>query len=334
MQVTIKDIALDTGLSIATVSKYLNGKSILRENEQAIRASIERLHYAPNPSAQKLRSKHSKVICLLMPEVFNYFWGGFCDELEKYLQERGYSLLLRSYRRDDRAFAAEFSASLHGIDGVIYIPTAYFANTLGEELRSYQVPVICIDMPAAGDTLITSDNYESTRRAVAYLFARGHTNLGVLCISDQSYTMRERLRGVTDACQSHGAGMKPVHVLRTGGTTLEDADILAMVQAPNHPTAVLSLSYNITMQLIQLLSNCTVAVPQDFSLISFDDDETFAAFAPPLTVIRQDQKTMAVRAGACVLAKIAQPDTVFADVFFVPTRFIERASVTDLKNEK
>lgn len=97
MKITITDIARDTGLAVSTISKYLNHKNILPENEALIEASIKKLGYTPNRIAQGLRAKSSHTVALLIPSKNNYFWGNSVSYITSFLWEQGYVCTIHTY---------------------------------------------------------------------------------------------------------------------------------------------------------------------------------------------------------------------------------------------
>lgn len=110
MKITITDIARDTGLAVSTISKYLNHKNILPENEALIEASIKKLGYTPNRIAQGLRAKSSHTVALLIPSKNNYFWGNSVSYITSFLWEQGYVCTIHTYPPGKKT-AAAWSAS-------------------------------------------------------------------------------------------------------------------------------------------------------------------------------------------------------------------------------
>ena len=106
MKITITDIARDTGLAVSTISKYLNHKNILPENEALIEASIKKLGYTPNRIAQGLRAKSSHTVALLIPSRNNYFWGNSVSYITSFLWEQGYVCTIHTYLSSGKRKAA------------------------------------------------------------------------------------------------------------------------------------------------------------------------------------------------------------------------------------
>ena len=97
MKTTIKDIAKSTGLSTATISKYLNNKPISQANQELIQNAIQKLHYEPNLAAQSLRSGKTNLIGLIISDIGNYFWGPLIANLTQIFSQSGYTVIVRSY---------------------------------------------------------------------------------------------------------------------------------------------------------------------------------------------------------------------------------------------
>ena len=101
MKTTITDIARDTGLSVSTISKYLNQKTVLPENARLIEESIRRLNYTPNPIAQSLRSKKNSLIALVIPPLQNCLWGFAITPIEDFLHTQGYTAVVCTHSPEE-----------------------------------------------------------------------------------------------------------------------------------------------------------------------------------------------------------------------------------------
>ncbi|MGB8454818.1 MAG: LacI family DNA-binding transcriptional regulator [Anaerocolumna sp.] len=326
---TIKDIAKDTNLSLATISKYLNGKNILPENKKLIEESIHRLGFIPNKTAQNLRSKKTKIICILLPIIGDYLWGSLCSIMEEFLRMYNYSTIISSYdvNSDDNNSELQFLLSKQ-VDGVILIPEDSKAFKLPVLLQQAKIPFVCLDQELSGipADFVTSDHRTGAYNATRLLLEKGHRKLGVIGGNLSSYTMKERLTGFHDACLEYHVSERDQCVY--GGDVSSSAEHLRiMMSLPHHPTAVLMLGYNLTIGAILTLSSLKMQIPKDFSLISFDDDQIFSAFNPPITTIVQNMDEIGRQATELLIKRINGNFDLFPETKLIETTLIVRKSV-------
>ena len=148
---TIKDVARMAGVSIATVSKYINGGNVRHENVDAISKAIETLDYRVNPFARSLKTQRSRSIGILIPDIATPYFGTVLTSLDKTLREHGYHSLISCYganhglERDNLRFLIS-----NGIDGLIYAPEDLTADEFYELTASCNIPVVQIDRVIQG----------------------------------------------------------------------------------------------------------------------------------------------------------------------------------------
>jgi Transcriptional regulators len=335
MGCTIKDIAKDTNLSLATISKYLNGKNILPENKKLIEQSIKKLGYIPNKTAQNLRSKKTNTVCILLPIIGDYFWGFLCSIMEEYLREYNYSTIISSYD----AFSSDNTPELQfllskQVDGVIFLPEYSGSISLPSLLLEAHIPFVCLDQELNGlpADFVTSSNRTAAYKATKYLLENGHKILGAIGGDFTSYTMKERINGMRDACREFNIPEDNLH-LHGGDITSSAAFFRKIMSMPKRPTAMLMLSYNYTLGTILTLSDLGLQIPKDFSLVSFDDDEIFSAFNPPITTMVQDLNEIGRQATELLIKRINGDYELYPETKMIETNFIIRKSVAEFSGE-
>ncbi len=331
---TIKDIARDTNLSLATISKYLNGKNILPENKIKIEESIERLGYTPNQTAQNLRSKKTNTICIFLPVLGEYFWGSLCSFIEEYMRKINYSTIISSYDQHSDNNEAELNLVLSKqIDGVILLCDLYKKSNLPMLLRNHEIPFVCLDQPVDNMSadFVTSDNRSGAYLATKYLIDNGHNILGVITGTPSSYTASERLNGFLDACNEYAIPEINRYIYDGDFSSQKSAECFRkmMNQKPS-PSAVLICSYYMTLGAILTLNDLGLQIPEDFSLISFDDNQIFTAFNPPISTVTQNLTEIALYASQLLIKRINGNYDSFPESKMVDTNFIIRKSVKTL----
>ena len=331
---TIIDIAKDTGLSLATISKYLNGKNVLPENKRLIEDSIQKLGYIPNKTAQNLRSKKTNTICILLPIIGDYFWGSLCGIMEEYLREHNYSTIISSYdaASQDNSVEMQFLLSKQ-VDGVILIPDTSHSFNLPVLLKESGIPFICLDqeIPGIPADFVTSDNRTGAYNATRHFLEHGHIRLGAIGGILYSYTMIERLAVFREACLEYHIPESSLSIY--GEEAASSAEYLRiMMSLPEHPTAVLILGYRLTLSAILTLGSLNMQIPEDFSLISFDDDQIFSAFNPPITTVVQNMDEIGKQATELLIKRIQGNYDSFPERKMIETTLIIRNSVKYYEN--
>ena len=164
MKITITDIARDTGLAVSTISKYLNHKNILPENEALVEASIKKLGYTPNRIAQGLRAKSSHTVALLIPSKNNYFWGNSVSYITSFLWEQGYVCTIHTYPPEKEKQLQLGQLLINNIiRGLIAV-----TGTLDQVSDSFS------------SDYVTSENYLGGYLAGSYLARKNHQRLALL----------------------------------------------------------------------------------------------------------------------------------------------------------
>ena len=145
MNVTINDIARATGLSTATISKYINHKKIREENRILIEKAIQELGYTPNRNAQLLRAKNTHTIGILISDLGNYFWGELVNSIIKHFTDHGYTVIVCSFffEHQKEIDTIQDIISQH-FDGVIMLPSCWH-DDLYQLLQNAGIPVVLLD---------------------------------------------------------------------------------------------------------------------------------------------------------------------------------------------
>lgn len=331
MKSTIKDIARDTKLSLATISKYINGKNVLPENKKLIEESIKKLGYIPNKTAQNLRSKRIKTICIILPKIGDYFLGSLCSLIEEHMRHINYSTIIASYDPHTGNNSSELEILLKKqVDGVILVPDASKIGNVPIVLKNKNIPFVCLEQPIQGVSadVVASDNRSAAYNATKYLINSGHRILGIITEKPASYISSERLHGFLDACSEYDIPEKDCYIYNSDIHSQSSVEYFKnMIKQTPSPTAVLICGYRLTLGIILTLNDLGLTIPKDFSLISFDDDQIFSAFQPPITVVTENMEELAKQASRLLIKRINGNTDSFPETIIVETKLIIRKSV-------
>lgn len=306
---TIKDVARMAGVSIATVSKYINGGNVRSENVDAISRAIEELDYRVNPFARSLKTQRSRSIGILIPDLAAPFFGSVLTALDKSLREHGYHSLISSYganhglERDNLRFLIS-----NGIDGLIYAPEDLTADEFYELTSSCNVPVVQVDRVIQGvaSDAVLVDNTEAVYKAVSQAIQRGHRRIGVISGPKSVFTAKERQIGYLRALSDHGILYDDALVI-SGENTFETGyrGFETFTRLDEKPTAIIATNYDITIGLFTAVREQGMRIPDDIDLIGFDCVNVCTMMKPPLPVVFQPEEEIGRIAANYLIERLA-----------------------------
>jgi len=291
---TIKDVARMAGVSISTISKYLNGGNVREENVEAIRNAILALDYRVNPFARSLKTQRSRSIGILLPDMTAPFYGAVTSALDRTLREHGYHTLLSCYsathglERDNLQFLLS-----NGIDGLIYAPEDLSADEFYELTANCSIPTVQIDRMIQGvaTDAVLVDNSEAVYTAISSLIDRGHRRIAIITGPKSVFSAKERLVGYLRALSDHGILYSDELVIShqnefaTGYRGFE-----TLMQLEDPPTAVFTTNYNITIGFVTAARERGLHIPDDIDVFGFDCVEICTMMKPPLPVVHQPEQ--------------------------------------------
>lgn len=328
---TIKDIAARSGVSIATVSKHINGIPVREQNRARIDAAIAELGYQVNVAARTLKTRRSMTVGILLDSLSNLFYTSVISEAEELLQQKGYTTILCETKDSpERALRGVELLSSKAADGILYFSSRCSREVISrcEELS---IPVTVVDSIAPDASpvcdFVVTENALGAFGAVEYLQKMGHREIAVVTGSEAHFSANERLRGYQNALHQAGLPLREEWILRDeynidGGYRC----VRRLLELPVQPTALLVCNYFMTVGAIMALNEANVQIPQQLSVISFDEIELIKAMKPRLTTVNQQGAVIAARAVESLTARIngsQNPERVY----MVPTVLVERDSV-------
>lgn len=308
---TINDVAARAGVSTATVSRALNGKSTV-DPELAARvlAAAEALGYQPNGPARNLRRQAAAVLALIISDVENPFFTAIARGVEDVAARAGYSVVLcNSDESADKERRYIDVAIQERVAGVIVSPTS--ATTSVDLLIARGTPVVAVDrpLPAATSDMVLVDTRLAAREATEHLITQGYQRIA--CVSGPSgvRTADDRLAGYRDALRAAGLRGSPRLVRRTEfkaeGAHRAAADLL---DQPEPPDAFLIANSAMAIGVLAALQEHGRRPGRDLGVVAFDDVPWAALIDPPLSVVAQPAYEIGTVAAQLLFARIDSPD--------------------------
>ena len=331
MAATIKDIAKVTGLGLATISSYLNGGNVREKNREKIERAIKELHFEVNEVARGLKTNRTKVIGIIIPELNNIFCAEIMTEMEDILRGHGYAVMICDCRSDTKREEEAVDFLFHRrVDGLIMIPSGERGICLQTFIQSNK-PVVLIDrkMKNMNCDCVLVDNSGAAKDAVSRLIRAGHKKIGIIVGPEKVYTAVERFKGYILAMQEHGIPVTEEMIARGDYTIQGGTEAMQKLVKNNQDmTAVFVSNYEMTVGAIIELNELGVRIPEELSVIGFDNKEFAKASSPKLSIVAQPTEEIGQCAAEIMLERLSEKNQEFRQkVIKFKTDFIEGGSV-------
>jgi len=305
---TIKDVAKMAGVSMSTVSKYINGGHVREENIEAIRQAIEALDYRVNPFARSLKTQRSRSIGILLPEITAPYFGSVVAAMDRTFREHGYHTLLSCYssshglERDNLSYLIS-----NGIDGLIYAPEDLSAEEYYELTANCSIPMVQFDRRIQGvvsDTVL-ANNTDAVYDAVTQLIMQGHRRIAIITGLKSVFTAKERLVGYLKALSDHGILYDDALVI--SGRYEFATGYLAydtLTQLADPPTAIVATNYDFTIGIVTAARERGGSIPDDMAIFGFDCVDICTMMNPPLPVVCQPEESIGQTAANYLIERL------------------------------
>ena len=298
MSVTIKDVARQANVSVATVSRALNGQPNVAEDvRRRVLEVAGRLRYSPNPAARSLSSRRTHTIGVVLPELYGEFFSELMRGIDQVARERGLHLLVSSYHGNPGEQGAALRAMPGRVDGLLLMsPFVEGAQGLAADLPALPVVLINPALPLDGVPSVGVDNHGGALAMMRHLLDAGHRRIAFIAGPADNVDARERLRGYHEALAAADPPLSP-WVLEGG---FDEASGVragrALVAAGERPDAVFAANDMMALGCLFALREAGLRVPQDIALAGFDDIPLSRYVHPPLTTMRVEIAELGGRA--------------------------------------
>ena len=314
----IYDIARLSGVSVSTVSKAMNNYKGINENtKRRILAIASENDFYPNSIAKGLVTGQSHVIGFFLNDAINSgfrhpFFQRVIQGSKNALGEAGYDILFFTNAKFtvDRAYNDYLNRAQHRlVDGVILMGMDR-GDVGAHEVAVSGLPSMAIDMELTGarSGYVQSNNVEAARQVVNYLTSLGHKKIAIIGDCFKSKPGEDRERGFAMAVRTHRLPSEPAW-REMGDFTRESgfAAMNRMLKGPDLPTAVFAVGDLMALGAMDAIRERGLSVPQDISVVGFDDIESIGSNHPPLTTVRQNMEYIGERAGEALVQLIENP---------------------------
>jgi LacI family transcriptional regulator len=328
---TIQDVARHANVSIATVSRVLNGTAHVNpEVVTRVRAAIEALNYQPSRAARLLRANHSSIIGLLISDIQNPFFTTLIRGVEDVAHRNGYSLILCN--SDENPQKEQQSIEVlcaERVAGVLVVPTREQPRIL-QPFHQHRIPVVAVDrrIKDASTDVILIDNQRGVYEAILHLHGNGYRRIGIISGPKTVTTGRERLEGYRQALKAMGLPHDP-QLERYGTFKQEDGYRLTQELLDVQPSIdALFVGNNVmTIGALEAITARGLRIPDDIALVGFDEMPWAALSAISLTTVTQPVYELGSTAALRLFQRLQQPETCSRqEIMLAPTLCIRGSS--------
>jgi DNA-binding LacI/PurR family transcriptional regulator len=298
-KVTIYEVAAEAGVSISTVSKVLSSNSKVNgpTREKVMRA-VKQLNYVPSLAARGIASGHTSIIGLVSPYtpaqllIDPHLQGNICG-IEEILNEHDYALLIATANREhDPSTSYERLLRSRYIDGAVVMETQESKSPhLHRQLSQQRYPWVVLGYPVGMVPCfcVHADDLQGAQSMTEHLISLGHRRIGIIRVKDSAYASEERVRGYRQMLAYKGLAVDETLLVNCADWSSEEAYKVAplLLERSDRPTAIFALNDRMAIGVIQWAREHGLRVPEDVSVVGFDDIPAAKSSFPPLTTIRQ-----------------------------------------------
>lgn len=308
---TINDVAREAGVSIATVSYVLNkSKRVNPETANKVYLAIKKLKYRPSRIAQSLVTKSTQIISVLISDITDPFFAPIVRGIEDVASESGYIVMIGN-SDENRSKTKHYFDVLgsHRIDGLIISPTEGIEQ-MGI-LNDLDIPMVFVNRKAYKDhaDVVETDNILGSILAIQHLASLGHSQIGIISGPNSISTYAGRLKGYEIGLAEAGLSINP-ELIRIGGYHPDSGYRLTMelLNLKPKPTALFITSGRLTHGAFRAIKEYGIPIPEQLSLVCFDETEWSTLVDPPLTTIAQKTYQLGQTAARLLLERLAKQE--------------------------
>lgn len=331
---TMIEVAQEADVSVATVSRVVNGGGgVSKKLEQRVLRAMKKLHYHPSSAARSLKRQRSMLVGLLVPLLEHPSYSRMATVIEHRLFDHHYRALICNAEEDEARENAYIEMLLRQrVEGIIIDSSARDTSSL-IELHENNIPIVLFDriLPDVPCNQVFCDNSQGGYSAIEHLVELGHRRIGVVAAPSYPETLQRRLRGTREAVAAFGIDDDPELVI-VGDTQLFDMGYEAgkhLLSLSERPTAIFALTDVTAVGVMHAAAEMGLRIPDDLSLIGYDDVPFASYTVPSMTTIAQPFVEMGTTAVDLLLKQIADPDLPPAKAV-LPTRLMVRGTTAPL----
>ncbi|MCC5907450.1 MAG: LacI family DNA-binding transcriptional regulator [Balneolaceae bacterium] len=330
---TLKEVAKQAEVSITTVSRVMNDvEKVNPQTRQRVEQAMKILGYQPNRVAQRLRTSkgQSKLLGLIIPDIKNQFYSNIVRGIEDVSYQKNYAVILCN--SDENPAKEKFYLDVlrsESVDGVILPPIHQYGKVI-EGLIESGIPIVCVDRKLTRESIdtVVVDNVKGGHIAVSHLIGLGHKHIAILTSAPHFSSFEDRQKGYEMALSQHQIPVNSNFIKEGDTKSAEHAKELTfeLLNQNPRPTAIFATNNLMTLGALEAINEFGLKIPDDISIVGFDDMPWAKAISPPLTVIRQPAYEMGRRAAELFFQRVDDPGRETVQVIMDPELMIRSST--------
>lgn len=309
MTVSLEDVANAAGVSKSTASRALTGSPLVSEaTRDRVRAAARQLNYRVNRTASALRSKQSHLIGMVLNNLINASFHTIAEVTQRIAARHGYQVIL-CITDGDRDREKDLMSMLieHNVAGMIVAGSGQ-NGSLSNSIQQQGIAVVNIVRSVANSTAPTvlGDDFNGAREATRYLLSLGHERIGYIGGPQDVTSGHERFGGYRAALADYGQDVSlPLVVKGPFDPTFGSAAVEQLLSGPIRPTALFAANHEAVFGVLPALASRRILIPEELSLVCYEDMEWLALWQPPVTVVDNDAHGLATLAMQLLLNQLS-----------------------------
>jgi len=333
--VSLKDIAAECGVSVATVSKALNGaQDIGKETAERVRQAADKMGYLTNAAARALKTNRTRNLGVLFVDqggrgLTHEFFASVLDSFKVEAERHDYDITFIN-SANNRSVSYLQHCRYRGFDGVGIICVDFHLPEV-QELVNSTIPVVTIDHAFNNRTSVLSDNISGLSALVKYAYAKGHRKIAYIYGEETSVT-QSRLTGFYRGCEKLGIDVPEEYVVSGKYYDAENSyeNAKKLLSLPDRPSCIIFPDDFSVVGGLRAINELGLNCPDDVSIMGYDGNIYAGVMYPKLTTYKQDSKMLGQTAARRLIELIDHPRTTVPETVIVSGSIIEGASVADI----
>ena len=307
--VSISAVARHAGVSVATVSRVLNGQDVVKaETREKVLSAVDTLGYRVNETARNLRTAESRLLLTMVPDVGNPFYAEVVRGIDSVARQHGYFVLLCDTGADaDREHGYFDLLRRRRADGAICLDPSTVQQAMAHDAIALPWVACCEFDPGMDVPYVGIDNRGAAAEAVQHLLSRGHRRIALISTDQAWLYARQRQQGWADALNAAGITPDPALLMRVSSLDYATGNAAArgLMAMDTPPTAIFAVSDTLAIGVLAGLRACGKRVPEDVAVVGFDDIALASQTDPPLSTIKQPMRQLGETAARLLLERLA-----------------------------
>lgn len=297
MGVTIKDVAKAAGVSVATVSRVLNGSANVSDSAaELVNKAIKELHYSPNFLGRNLRKCETNVILVIQPTSVHSLYAEIISGMQEAASKHGYDIIAStSYgigEHENRQMKMLFNRT---VDGAVLLGTQYDAKTINKLAENYDIALCCEGIEGANVLTVTVGDEQAGYDAVTALIKKGHKKIGIVSTNSNAMSSIYREKGYIRALEEHNIPVRSEYIYKGSYEYENGAKAVEQFMAlDDRPTAIFAVSDILAASAIKTTINMGLTVGKDLAIMGFDNIALSDMFIPSISTVSQPCREMGI----------------------------------------